>query len=262
MASDLVHSRKLRIALIPVILLLLGLLAYLVWSEPFNPLHRAISVGDLAKVDALLADHPELVRKKDRDGWTALHYATNGNHPLIVTRLLAHDSQIDAQTSQRGSTWEMGWTALHMAANNSNVTIVEALLGGAANPNLKSESGQTPLHMAAMGGQVSIARMLLANGADPDAANRLDITPLAVSTIRNHAEFATLLVTHVKDIDHVDNNGATALHYAVHGGHEALTRLLLAHGASSSIPDNSGQTAVDVASTYNNAKIIALMKNR
>lgn len=262
MTSVLIHSRKLRIALIPVILLSLGLVAYLVWSEPFNPLHRAISAGDLAKVDALLADHPGLVRKKDRDGWTALHVAANGNHASIVTSLLGHAPQIDAQTRERGAGSERGWTALHMAANSDNVTILEALLSGDANPNLKTDAGQTPLHMAAMGGHAAVARLLLAKGAQPNAVNHRGQTPLTVSVVLgNHPEFVSLLIQRVGDINHADNNGATALHYAVHGGHDALVRLLLEHGASSSIPDRAGQTAVDIANTYNNAKIIVLMKS-
>jgi ankyrin repeat protein len=71
--------------------------------------YTVAAVGDLERVKALLQDHPELVSKGDKEGWTVLHWAAKGGHADVAGWLIDEKADVNARGSR-------GETPLHEAA--------------------------------------------------------------------------------------------------------------------------------------------------
>ena len=190
------ESRPARTVLTSVLaILLLGA------AKPESPVADAAMQGDLAAVQALIADGAD-VDLPQADGMTALHWAAergdlelarvllaagagtesvtrNGSYtPLhlsarrgsgkVVAALLEAGARADAVTST-GRT-----TALHLAAAVGSEEAVDALLQhGVAVDVRESEWGQTALMFAASHGRTAVVRTLLRRGADPAVTTRV-----------------------------------------------------------------------------------------
>ena len=73
----MLHAHKVRLFSSPVALRAAVMMIALAWSSLAycGEIHDAIRKGDLATVQALLKDNPELANSKDRSGRTALQWA-------------------------------------------------------------------------------------------------------------------------------------------------------------------------------------------
>lgn len=101
----------------------------------------AAEEGQTEIVEKILKQYPELVNKKDRDGYTALHKTCYNNHYETAKVLISYGADLDARTN-------MQWTPLHSACKWNNPKMVALLLQNGANINATSEGDQTPLHIA------------------------------------------------------------------------------------------------------------------
>jgi ankyrin repeat protein len=138
-----------------------------------DEIHDAATSGDLAKVQALLKDNPQLVfSKDDQTGWTPLHSAAAGGHKDIAELLLANKADVNAKSND-------GVTPLHLAAAKGYADIVALLLDKGADVSAKAKGGTTALHMAAGLGQKSVVELLLVRGADPNLQDEAGRTPLS-----------------------------------------------------------------------------------
>jgi ankyrin repeat protein len=117
------------------------LLIVLGWNIPAfcGEIHDAAKAGDLAKVTALLKEHPELVSSKDESGWTILHWAAIEGHKDIAELLLAKGASVNAKSND-------GRTPLHMAAEWGQKDVVELLLANKVDVDAKDVMGMTSLH--------------------------------------------------------------------------------------------------------------------
>eukprot|EP00095_Tigriopus_kingsejongensis_P001979 snap_masked-scaffold886_size84816-processed-gene-0.18 protein:Tk01979 transcript:snap_masked-scaffold886_size84816-processed-gene-0.18-mRNA-1 annotation:"ankyrin repeat domain-containing protein 49" len=115
-------------------------------DEPGPRLLWAAQHGQLALVQTLLDDEPDLLLTTDKDGYTPLHRACYTHHPEIVRELLLRGADL-------GSCTVDGWTPLLSAARWNAHKCVELLLNWGANVNHVSEGGQTALHLAAFHGK-------------------------------------------------------------------------------------------------------------
>jgi 26S proteasome non-ATPase regulatory subunit 10 len=113
--------------------------------------------GDLAKVRRLLDRNPNLAFSKNREGFTALHYAASYGYLEIAELLLTKNADVNAKTSK-------GDAPLHYAASYGHKDIVELLLSNKANIDVRDGIGRTPLYDAATSGRIEEVRILLANG--------------------------------------------------------------------------------------------------
>src|ERR1035438_8178649 len=87
-------------------------------------IHEAAERGDLAKVKALLRDHPDLVFSKTEVDWTPLHHAAlDGQNNSAEFRLAAKAMSED------------GWTPLHFAASAGRIDVAALLLANKADVN-------------------------------------------------------------------------------------------------------------------------------
>ncbi len=100
-----------------------------------------------------------------------LHRACGSGSMSRVVRLL--DSGIDVNLPAAG-----GWTALHFAIQGQRSKIVSELLNRGADPNARSLLGDTPLHVAASHGNWSLVQLLVQNNADMLVENEAGLMPI------------------------------------------------------------------------------------
>ncbi len=139
---------------------MLAWLLALPWGSPAfcGEIHDAARNGDVAKVRALLKDHPDLVSSKGSTGETPLHVAAAKGFDDVAQLLLAQKANVNAQDDN-------GRTPLHLAAQGGHKDVLELLLASKAEVNAKDNKGWTPLHLAASRGHKEVAELLLADGA-------------------------------------------------------------------------------------------------
>ena len=99
------------------------------------------------------------ITRDTQQTWPWDEAAASGNIPII--ELLLRRSE-DANHRNRD-----GWSAIHWAAEEGHLEIVDRLLNAGANPSAVSSYGTSPLHCAANGGHVSIVDLLLLQQAGP-----------------------------------------------------------------------------------------------
>ncbi len=130
----------------------------------------ALDAGDVARVEALLSEHPQLVTDRHGDATqsrTALHIATDwpGHFPQVaesIAVLVAAGAPVDGRFS--GPHEE---TPLHWAASSDDVAALDALLDAGADIEADGAvlTGGTPLADAVVFAQWNAARRLVARGA-------------------------------------------------------------------------------------------------
>jgi ankyrin repeat protein len=137
---------------------------------------EAASLGDEARLSALLAADPSLAHAWSADGFTALHFTAFFRQPACATVLLAGGA--DAGAVARNP---MAVTPLHSAAASHVIDIVRLLLESGAPVDARQQGGWTALHAAAMHGDEALADLLLFHGADTalKADNGSDAAALA-----------------------------------------------------------------------------------
>jgi len=168
---------------------------------------------------------------RDRNGYTALHYAASEGYPESVHELLAW-MQSDLINAQGGEDWS---TALHIAAYYGNAEASRALL---ASPRFISVAatdrhGRTALHRAAQSGHAGVVAALL---------DSKRVQPI---------------------VDRRYRHGYTALHIAAWLGQAVTARILAVHPSfqgSVCAVDGKGLTASEVASRFGFGDIAAELR--
>ena len=150
---------------------------------------EAAAVGDVLRLQDILAADPAAAHSFSADGWTPLHLAAAFGTPQAVDLLLQHGAQIDAvsKNAQRNQ-------ALHAAASiGRNPEIVRLLLGHGADPNATQVSGFTPLFSVVTANRRDLAEMLVESGARVHHRSDLDKTAADFARERGHSELADWL---------------------------------------------------------------------
>jgi ankyrin repeat protein len=171
------------------------------------PLEEAAASGDLPTV-RLLLKCGEDPNHRDRDGWSAIHWAAEEGHIEIVRQLLNAGANPNAISSY-------GTSPLHCAANGGHVSIVSLLLQ-LADPLKSTCHGWTALHHAAFMGYSHVVQGLLEDDRIRSIASQQD------------------------------NHGWSALHLAIHSRDLATVRILLDKSVIAepqTLFDESGLTA-------------------
>jgi uncharacterized protein len=153
---------------------------------------RAISRKDLGVLDHLT---PEAANLRDEDEMTPLMNAILEEEvdPAIVSLLLKRGADVNARDRE-------GWTALHYAARDQKDAVVPLLLAAGAEVDPVESFGNTPLWRSVMTYQSNpvVIRQLLAHGADPHRKNRKGNSPLDVARNAGLTEIVGLLESHGK----------------------------------------------------------------
>jgi ankyrin repeat protein len=148
---------------------------YLTTADSFKKMRELIQTGS----------HPD--GYKNKDGWTALIWASCNGHAEVVKFLLSNGANPDVQGYD-------GWSALLWASHNGYAQVAVMLLDHGADTDLQGESGGTALTRASDKGHVDIVRELLTRGASTDTQNALGYTALMWACARGHLQVVKMLL--------------------------------------------------------------------
>lgn len=152
--------------------------------------------GGLDAVKCLLSNNAKATYK-ETSGWTALHYAAQGNALETVKLLLDHKADVHALTNDKR-------TPLHVASNFSGADIARVLLSFGAATGAQDVEGCIPLHstpFSKVGEGAAIAIALLARGADIEARTTLGNTTLFTACKEAQKDLVAVLLTRGADVN-------------------------------------------------------------
>jgi ankyrin repeat protein len=231
-----------------------------------SPIATAAKAGDRAAVRRLIAARAD-VNATERDGSTALLWATYNSDIELVRALLAAGAKPDAAN-------RFGVTPLLQASSTGDMPIIEALLKAGANAELAHPEGQTPLMAAARAGRVDAVKLLLAKGAKVNAADQFaSETALMWAAGEGHLDVVeTLLeagananvkakVNGLTDRKHGDfpTGGFTPLMWAVRNGNEDVVKALVKKGADLKATNGDNLTATVIAINNDRLDMAAML---
>ncbi|XP_057588802.1 ankyrin repeat domain-containing protein 26 isoform X7 [Hippopotamus amphibius kiboko] len=213
---------------------------YHIRDKDLGKIHRAASVGNVAKVQQILLLRKNGLNDKDKMNRTALHLACANGHPAVVTLLVERKCHLNLCDNENR-------TALVKAVQCQEEECAAILLEHGADPNVVDASGNTALHYAASYQDVSLAAKLLSYNANIEARNKDDLTPLLLAVSENNEQMVEFLVKKEANIHAVDKTKRTALILAVNYDSTDIVRLLLQQGVDVYSQDIYGWTAEEYA---------------
>ncbi|XP_057588803.1 ankyrin repeat domain-containing protein 26 isoform X8 [Hippopotamus amphibius kiboko] len=170
---------------------------YHIRDKDLGKIHRAASVGNVAKVQQILLLRKNGLNDKDKMNRTALHLACANGHPAVVTLLVERKCHLNLCDNENR-------TALVKAVQCQEEECAAILLEHGADPNVVDASGNTALHYAASYQDVSLAAKLLSYNANIEARNKDDLTPLLLAVSENNEQMVEFLVKKEANIHAVD----------------------------------------------------------
>ena len=250
--------------------------------EEITSLHIISEKESIACVDKILGLQPELLNKKDDEGYTPLHLAVIAGNKPVIKYLISRGADVNAVDNERHS-------ALHWAIVCGELDALDLLHNAGANPglpdnhgalpihyavqmcspghntkdkemvcqlglkkllswkvdiNVKDKEGRDPLLWAASAGSLFAIKVLISHGASVTSEDKDGLTSLHCAASRGHSQCLMSLIKEYKaDPNVIDCNGCTALFYAVTLGHVSSVDLLLRAGAQPNKQDRKGRTA-------------------
>jgi uncharacterized protein len=157
-------------------------------GEDSLTIHEAAAMGQVARLERLLADDPAAANAWSEDGFQPLGLACFFGRRQAAELLLARGGEINTPARN-----QFHVTALHAALAGPDPSIARLLVVAGADVNARQQGGVTPLHETAHSGNLELTRFLLDHAADPSACTDQGQTPAEVARERGHAAVADLL---------------------------------------------------------------------
>ncbi|KAM9682885.1 uncharacterized protein ACBT57_002204 [Dama dama] len=213
---------------------------YRIRDKDLGKIHRAASVGSVAKVQQVLLLGKSGLNDKDKMNRTALHLACANGHPAVVALLLQRRCLPNLCDSENK-------TALMKAVECQEEECATLLLEHGADPNLTDDNGNTALHHVVFCQNLSLAAKLLSYNAHIEARNKDGLTPVLLAVRERRGEMVEFLVDKAASVRAVDKMERTALMLAIKHESPEIVRLLLQQGVDIFSQDVFGWTAEEYA---------------
>lgn len=152
-----------------------------------TPLLFACHKGSADTVAILLENGAEIEARDDLGKTPLIVAALSGSNASIIDLLLDFHADIDNCDRE-------GMTALAWASKNGNLSVVKLLVNRGATIDSPDFFHTTPLIWACWKEHWDIADYLIQKGADINAKNKCEISPLKASIIRENSSFAEKLI--------------------------------------------------------------------
>jgi ankyrin repeat protein len=226
-------------------------------------LMRAIKVGDLSKVQNLIALGVDVNKPYAFEEATLspLVVAILKEEFEIVCYLIEHGANVNAEYNFAG----MRAVPLVAAVHQNNLKIVSYLVDHGANINAISKIGystsSTILHDAVVSGNMLIVQYLVEHGANVNAISMYEGSPCSVLyTAITHANLSIVnyLAEHGADVN-ARCKDESPLDLSIRIDDILIVKCLVEHGADINSLNTCGSTALDIA--YNQEIINYLKSN-
>ena len=210
---------------------------------------EAIKKGDLAQVEQLLSQHPDLIEHKLPGELSPALLAMYYNEPEVAQFLVQRGVPLDIFSASG-----CGILGQVQAFVEAEPRLVEAV----------AADGFQPLGLAAFFGQLEVVRFLLEHGAAVDSPSRnpMRVMPLHSAAAKRHLEICRLLLEHGAPVNAAQADDFTPLHEAAQNGQLELVHLLLDFEADVNARKSDGQTPLALAIQYGHPEVAQLLKMR
>ncbi|XP_034018493.1 ankyrin repeat and SOCS box protein 2-like [Thalassophryne amazonica] len=215
-------------------------------------IHQAAWFGQEACLRALLTAQPGMVNKRTERGESPLLLAVSREHLQCVQVLLENGADPEVMSHERE-------TALYKACERNSPAMVAALLNHGAEINTPCIQGWTALQEATCRNNVEILEMLLKAGAKHNLTNIYGITPLFTAAQSGQLAALRFLLKHGADINSQASDGATPLYEAAKNGHEEIVELLLSQNADANKPGKTGLLPLHIAAQRGSDTIVSIL---
>ena len=223
-------------------------------SQP-HEIHQAAQKGELAKVEELLKQNPQLVNARDETGRTPLHWAARGIHLDVIKLLIQNGADVNARDNGN-------IMALHSVAARGHKEAAELLITHGSDLTAKDVTGNTPLSYAVSGTHKVIVDLLLNRGVkipiQGDDARLL----LHTAASSGYKEFVELMLAQGVDFNLKNSSGGTLLHSAVDGGNNELVAMLLNNRHDVNAKDRLMITPLHIAALNGNTEMVQLLAEK
>ena len=193
-------------------------------------IHRAVSEGDLEKVELLLKENPLLVNEKDSSGRTPIFTAIIRRNPEMVKLLIDKGALVRVGDSNLRA-------PIHFAGFMNDMNMIELLLENGAVIDTRAIGAATPLIHSSLSNRYELSRFLIEHGADINIQCNSLTTPLYFASLNNNLEYLNYLLNAGADIDTPDFLDRTPLYIAVRDGYLEIVKKLIEHGADFQFKD-------------------------
>jgi len=219
-------------------------------TDPLS-LVDACYCGDMEKIERILGSGVD-INARDKDGVTALAYASDRGHTEIVKKLLANGAEVNLKSN-------IGCTALMNAAYMGHVGIVNILIANGADVNAQSYNGTTALMNAAARGHMEIVEVLLAHNADMNTHDDCGLNALWNAISSGYCDIVKILISYGAKVNTRSIDGTSALMNAAFTGNVDMVKMLLEAGAEVNAKAENGWTALILAKRNGHAEIVRLL---
>ena len=231
---------------------ILFILVFLANGYP-QDIHRAVSEGDLEKVESLLKENPLLVNKEDANGRTPIFTAIMQRNQEMVKFLIDNGALVRLGDRNLRA-------PIHFAGFNNDTNMIALLLENGAVIDTRAIGAATPLIHSSLFNSYKMSRFLIENGADINIQCNSLTTPLYFASLNNNLEYLDYLLDAGADVDTPDFLNRTPLYVAVRDGYEEIVKTLIDNGADFHIRDTHlNRSLLHLASIQGHSKIAELL---
>jgi len=170
-------------------------------EKPYPKITQAIRDGDVARIQMLFSQYPEMINQDVIAFGTWLHYAAAHGTLEIAKYLVSIGFDINSTIKN------VGRTPLKNASYEDNYEVAEYLVSEGATLDV-SEPERNPLFGAVIGKSPHIVKLLLANGIDAKAKytneSMENMDAMAFAMERGEIELARMIADHISSGNEVE----------------------------------------------------------